>query len=259
MDKILSTNALSVGYDKKIIVEDVEISIAAGCITTLIGPNGSGKTTILKTILRQLAPIEGCVFLSGKSLAEIKGNDLARQMAMVTTQRPRTDTQTCRDVVSMGRYPYTGYLGILTDEDRSKVDSAMDFMQVSSIADRDFQAISDGQRQRVMIARAICQEPQILVLDEPTSFLDIKFKLDILKSIYTLAKRDNMAVIMSLHELDLAKRISDEIVCVEHDHIGKVGKPEDIFTGGYIQQLYGIDKEYFDETNGMLVVPDWNV
>lgn len=254
----LRAEKLSVGYGKTIVVDDINFEIIPGKITTLIGPNGSGKTTILKTLLRQIEPLMGCIYLSDSSVKNMKNQDIARLMAMVTTKRPHTDMMTCRDVVSTGRYPYTGHLGILSDNDNAEVDKAMDFMQVNDIADRDFLAVSDGQKQRIMLARAICQNPKVLILDEPTSFLDIKFKLDILKSIYKLSRNENVSVIMSLHELDLARGISDEIICVEDGRIGKIGTPKDIFTGGYIQKLYGIDKECFDEEKGMLLMPKWD-
>lgn len=258
MNNILKTDSLTVGYGKNVVVQDVNIEVLPGKIITLIGPNGSGKTTILKTILRQLEPISGCIYLSDIPFNDLKGADIAKKMAMVTTNRPKTDMMTCYDIIASGRYPYTGKLGLLTKDDIEKVNNAIDFMDVRDIVNRDFQAISDGQKQRVMIARAVCQEPEVLLLDEPTSFLDIKYKIDILNSIYKLARENNTAVVMSLHELDLAKNISDEIVCVENDKIGKIGRSEEVFVDGYIQKLYGIDKEYFDEEKGVIKMPSWS-
>lgn len=255
MNNILEFDNLCVGYGKKIIVDGINIAVNPGKIITLIGPNGSGKTTVLKTILRQIEPISGCVYLNEKPMDRLDGNTIARHISMVTTKRPKTEIMTCREVVSTGRYPYTGRFGILSESDATKVEEAIKFMQIEDIADTDFKAISDGQKQRVMIARAICQEPKILVLDEPTSYLDIRYKLDILSKIRILAKEKNVAIIMSLHELDLAKKISDEIVCVENNHIGRVGLPQEIFSDGYIQKLYGIDEKFFDEENGMLIIP----
>lgn len=257
MSNILKMENLAAGYGKKIVVGDVDLSIESGCIMTLIGPNGSGKTTILKTILRQLEPVSGCIYLNGCLLNELSGNEIAKSISMVTTKRPKTDIMTCEEVVSTGRYPYTGRLGILSENDTKKVREAISFMQIQEIAECDFNAISDGQRQRVMIARAICQEPEVLVLDEPTSYLDIRYKLDILEKIRILAREKRVAVVMSLHELDLAKKISDMIVCVEDNRIGLVGSPKEIYSNGYIQRLYGIDKDSFDEENGMLIIPEW--
>jgi len=256
MNSILETKSLSAGYGKKIIVNDVNLDIEPGKIMTLIGPNGSGKTTILKTILRQLEPVSGCIYLNGEMLNKLDGNTIARNISMVTTKRPKTEVMSCREVVSTGRYPYTGRLGILSKEDALIVDDAISFMQIEDISECDFNTISDGQKQRVMLARAICQQPRVLVLDEPTSYLDIRYKLDILKKIRILAREKNVAIIMSLHELDLAKKISDIIVCVEDNHVGMIGTAEDVFSKGYIPKLYGIDENSFDEKNGMLIIED---
>lgn len=257
MSSIVETKSLGVGYGKRVIVGNVNLSIDPGKIYTLIGPNGSGKTTVLKTILGQIGILEGEISLVGKHIGELSGNEIAKLMSMVTTKRPNTELMTCRDVVATGRYPFTGRFGILSKEDWEKVDWAIDFVGAGDTIDCDFQKISDGQKQRIMIARAICQEPKVLVLDEPTSFLDIKYKLEILECIYKLSRDNNTAIIMSLHELDLARSISDVIICVENDHIGRVGSAKEIYSDGYIQKLYGIDKDYFDEERGIVVPKLW--
>ena len=132
----------------------------------------------------------------------------------------------CEEVVESGRFPYTGRLGILSDYDHKQVAEAMELVHVTELADRNFNCISDGQRQRVMLARAICQEPDILVLDEPTSFLDIRHKLELLSILKDLVRQKNLAVILSLHELDLAQKISDFVVCIKDDHIDRYGPPD---------------------------------
>ena len=253
----ISLDNLSVGYNGKALIDDIELQVRPGHIVTLIGPNGAGKSTILKSIIRELKPINGVVYLSGRNSSELKSDEVAKELSLVMTERPRAELMTCREVVATGRYPYTGRLGILSEEDWQKVDDAIKLVGVNDTADKDFECISDGQRQRVMLAKAICQEPKILILDEPTSFLDIRFKLDILSTIHRLAREKKIAVIMSLHELELAKGISDIIACVEGNHIGKIGSPDEIFTGGYIQRLYGIDEESFDEKTGMIILPEW--
>ncbi len=253
----ISLENLSVGYDNRALVSDICLAVKPGQIVTLIGPNGAGKSTILKSIIRELKLIDGVIMLSGKDSMSLKGEELAKELSMVMTERPRTELMTCREVVATGRYPYTGRLGILSEADWKIVDEAMELVGATDTAAQDFTRISDGQRQRVMLARAICQEPKILVLDEPTSFLDIRFKLDILSTIHKLARQRKIAVIMSLHELELVRGISDVIACVEGDHIGRIGRPDEIFTGGYIQRLYGIDEASFDEKTGMLILPKW--
>ena len=241
---------LSVGYNGKPLIEHINIGVKKGEIVTLIGPNGSGKSTILKSITRQLRLLGGRVSFDEQNIHQMSYREMSTKMAVVLTERMRPELMTCHDIVATGRYPYTGRLGILSAEDWKLVDDAMQLVHARDTADRNFSQISDGQRQRVMLARAICQEPRILILDEPTSYLDMRYKIDILSSIRRLAAERNMAVVMSLHELDLALKVSDVIACVEGDHIGKTGTPEEVFSGDYIQKLYGVDAECFDPRTG---------
>lgn len=248
--KGLSCRKMDVGYGKKIILQNVELVVEPGKILTLIGPNGSGKSTILKSITRQLKLLAGTVSLSGQDMQDMSGNQIAKKMSMVMTERPRAELMTCREVVATGRYPYVGRMGILRNEDWAAVDEAMKLVHADDVAANSFLEISDGQRQRVMLARALCQEPEVLVLDEPTSFLDMRYKLDILTSIRRLASKKQIAVIMSLHELELAMKVSDTIACVDHTSLSAVGTPEEIFSGDRIQKLYGVKKEEFNPLTG---------
>ena len=158
-------------------------------------------------------------------------------------------------MVATGRYPYTGKFGVLSKEDWKLVDEAMELVHIHELADRDFSKTSDGQKQRVMLARAICQQPDIIILDEPTSFLDIRYKLEFLSIIQNMSRERNLSVIMSLHELDLAGRISDKIACVRGDKVDRFGTPEEIFTQGYIPQLYQMTTGSYDERTGDLELP----
>ncbi|MDD3277423.1 MAG: ATP-binding cassette domain-containing protein [Lachnospiraceae bacterium] len=246
---------LAVGYDGRALIHDICIEIQKGEIVTLIGPNGSGKSTILKSITRQLRLIGGKVIFEENNLQELSYKKLATQMAVVLTERMKPELMTCHDIVATGRYPYTGRLGVLSREDEKKVEGAMEAVHASELGSRDFNAISDGQRQRILLARAICQEPDIIVLDEPTSYLDIKHKLELLSILRNMAKKKNITVIMSLHEIDLAQKISDKIVCVNGDVISHFGKPEDIFKEDTIRKLYGIDNGFYDPCFGSIELP----
>lgn len=239
---VIKTEKLSVGYAGRIVAEGVEIELRAGEIVTLIGSNGSGKSTLLKTIAAQLEPIGGMVWIAGKPQKEISGKELAQRLALVLTMQLQTDRMTCEDVVSAGRYPYTGRLGILSEEDREKVEAAMKMTDALELKDADFHAISDGQRQRVLLARAICQEPEVILLDEPTSFLDIKYKLELLSVLKRMAEEKGTAILLTLHEPELARKISDKVICVKDGRIEKIGSPEQVLTEEYICHLYDLEK-----------------
>lgn len=246
------TEGLTVGYHGTPLIQNIDICLKRGEILTLIGPNGAGKTTILKSIIKQLALIAGTVFLDGQNMEALSGKELSKKMSVVLTERVRPEMMTCEDVVATGRYPYTGKFGVLTEQDRRIVKDAMELVHIQELKDRDFTKTSDGQKQRVMLARAICQEPDIIVLDEPTSYLDIRHKLEFLSIIQDMSRKRNLSVIMSLHELELAQRISDKIACVKGDHVDRFGSPEEIFTPGYITELYGMTVGAYDERSGNL-------
>ena len=214
----LQTDALSVGYNGKTLISKVALSVQRGRIVTLIGPNGSGKSTILKTIIGQLPSISGSVFLDGADMRSRSRGDVARRMAILMTARMDPELMTCRDVVSTGRYPYTGHLGVLRPEDKAIVEQSLRETDALDFADRPFQSISDGQWQRVLLARALCQQP----------------------------REEHLSVLMSLHELDLAARVSDTVVCVAGDRIDRVGPPSEIFTPDYIAALYRMEPGKYD-------------
>ena len=176
----ITTEKISVGYDGQPLIEEVEIALRKGEILTLLGPNGAGKSTILKSITRQLATISGTVYLDKEKMAKMTNKEVSQKLAVVLTERMRPELMTCEDIVATGRYPYTGTLGILSAEDKTKVKKSMETVHAWDLKDRDFTAISDGQRQRILLARAICQEPEVMILDEPTSYLDIRHKLELL-------------------------------------------------------------------------------
>lgn len=246
------THNMAVGYGHVPLIEQIELHVRRGEIVTLIGPNGAGKSTILRSVIRQLGLIGGTVYLDGASMKNMPEKKIAKQMSVLMTERIHTELMTCEDVVGTGRYPYTGRLGILTAGDIKKVHEAMELVHTQELAGRDFSEISDGQKQRILLARAICQEPKVIVLDEPTSFLDIRHKLELLTILKDLVNEKKVAVLMSLHELDLAQKLSDYIVCVNGTAIERCGPPEEIFTSSYITKLYGITKGSYHAELGCL-------
>ena len=275
---ILQSRDLAAGYGGRAVLRDMSFSVRPGEILTLIGPNGAGKSTLLKTIARQLEPLAGTVLLDGENLSGMAENTLAKSLSILTTERVRAERMCCAEVVATGRYPYTGRLGILSEHDRAVGGVAAESLSdlVANVAgfdegehegvgvardrgsrelqladgggygsvkleDLSFDQISDGQRQRIMLARALCQEPEVLLLDEPTSFLDVRYQVEFLTTLKRLVRGKSIAVVMSLHELNCAECIADTVLCVRNGGIDRIGSPDDIFRSEYIEELYGMD------------------
>lgn len=251
-DFFFHTNQLTVGYNGKPLIRDIEIQLNRGQILTLIGPNGAGKSTILKSITKNLKAIHGAIYINGSSIDDISNKALASSVAVVLTEKPKTELMTCEDIVATGRYPYTGRLGILSDQDREAVHEAMDMVNAWPLREQDFSRTSDGQRQRILLARAICQQPEIIVLDEPTSFLDVRYELELLGILRTMAETKGIAVIMSLHELDMAQKVSDFVMCVKGEYITRYGTPQQIFRRDFIHELYELNGGTYNELFGSL-------
>ena len=251
-ESYFETRNLSIGYHGTPVIRNISMKIRKGEIVALIGPNGAGKSTFLKTVARDLPIISGEVLLEGKAIQSFSYKALSKKMAVILTERIKVDLTTCRDIVATGRYPYTGRLGVLRPEDEKAVDEAMETVHALDLAERDFTAISDGQRQRILLARAICQEPELILLDEPTSFLDVRHKLDLLSILTRMARKKNITVIMSLHEIDLAEKVADKIITVKGDTMFGWGTPTEIFDEARIRQLYDIDNGFFDPLFGSI-------
>lgn len=251
-DFLFSARDLAVGYQKRPLISGISVDLKRGSILTLIGPNGAGKSTVLKTITRQLAPVAGKVYIEGRDLQSFAPAELARRMAVVLTERVRPEMMTCYEVAAMGRYPHTGRFGALTKHDHEVVSSALRRVRAEDIADRDFDRISDGQRQRVLLARALCQEPELLVLDEPTSFLDIRHKIDLLDILLEESRSRGTTVILSLHEIDLAEKISDLVMCLKGDRVWRLGPPTAVFSDEAIADLYGLERGSYLTSRGSI-------
>jgi len=246
---------LAIGYGKTPLMEHICLGVEKGSILTLIGPNGAGKSTLLKTLAAQLAPQGGAVLLDGRSLADYSGRERARKMALMVPHTRRTELTTCFEMASAGRYPYTGRLGVLSAEDKQQVHAALALVGAEALANRDFNCISDGQRQRVLLARAICQQPELILLDEPTSFLDIKGKAELLAILKSLARDKKMAVILSLHELELAQKVSDKVVCVSAAGVSDVLTPQQAFARENICKIYNLTDEQYTFLYGAVKKP----
>jgi len=246
MKAIIRLNGLSVGYEGDAIIENIDLDIGKGEIVTLIGPNGAGKSTILKTISKQLQPVSGVVYVSGRELREFGSSELAKVLSLLLTERIDPEYMTGRDIIETGRYPYTGKMGILNEKDHAVVDGIIKLLRISELAERPFRKLSDGQKQRILIGRALAQEPEILILDEPMSYLDIRHKLELIEILKKLRSEKNITIVMSLHEFELARVIADKVICVGEEGISRAGKPEEVLQPDVLKDLYGITDEQFE-------------
>lgn len=238
---VVRADGLEVGYEGIALLRDVSMHVEPGRIVTLVGPNGAGKSTLLRTLAGLLEPVSGSVMVLGKDLGDYRARELSLVRSVLLTDRLKPELLTCEDVVSAGRYPHTGRMGVLTGADRAKVRAAMEQLEVWDLRARDFMRLSDGQKQRVMLARALCQCPQVLMLDEPTSYLDIRYQIKLCRVLRTLAREQGVCIVMSLHELVLARQVSNWLVCVKDHTILRQGTPDDIFGTGVIDELFDLE------------------
>ncbi|CCQ93359.1 ABC transporter related [[Clostridium] ultunense Esp] len=249
------TKDLKVGYQQRIVVDDINIDLSRGEILCLLGPNGCGKSTILKTIIDHIKRLDGSITVLGKDLNVLSNKDRAKEMSIVLTEKISPEMMTAEEVVATGRYPYTNHFGKLTDEDWKIINESIEIVDGQSLRHKEFKALSDGEKQRVMIARAICQESDIMVLDEPTSFLDIRFKIDLLNILGKLSLDKNKTIIMSLHEIDLVPKIADKVLLIKNGKIYKYGTPEDVITDEAVNEVYDLNSGSFNTIIGNIELP----
>ena len=241
----MKIDKLKAGYRKKIIINEFSVEIEKGEIISLIGPNGGGKSTLLKSISGQINPLSGSVFIGKEDIRNIPLRKLSKRMSIITTERVRTQHMTCRDVVLSGRLPYSDSFGLFNDTDQKAADNAMELMKISDLSEESYEELSDGQKQRALIARAICQEPEYMIMDEPTSYLDIRHKLELMEVLRKLSS-DGMTVIASLHEPQLALRISNRLLLVQDNGNILIATPDEVLRTGVIKDLYGLTDEMYE-------------
>ena len=247
---MLDVKDLHAGYGGIEIVHGVSFSVASGKILTFIGQNGSGKSTLLKTLSGHIPPISGEIMINGRNVSSLSRSEHAKLVSAMLTDRPKTEMMTCRDVVETGRFPYTGTFGLLGEKDKRSVAEAMELTDTSGLSDKYFSEISDGQKQRVMLARAVCREPKVLLFDEPTSFLDIHYKLTFLEMLDRLRKERNIAIVMSLHETDLASRISDTVMLLKNGECTGIGDPGVLLDRNALIKHFDISESLYDKYHG---------
>jgi len=247
---ILCAKDVSLGYGHKIIVEKLNIEIRKAEIVTIIGPNGSGKSTILKALARYLKPFKGKVLLENEDISKLNTKDVAKRMAILPQVKSVPNDFSVENLVGYGRFPHMKFGQRMRKEDYEIVDWAIEKTGLEELRYRKLDSLSGGERQRAWIAMALAQKPEILLLDEPTTFLDISYQLEVLELVKELNKTLGLTIIMVLHDLNQAARYSHKIVAIKNGQVHSSGKPYSLLTKDFLKTVFRIDADMLeDETN----------
>ncbi len=247
----LEVKALTAGYGAKLVLDGVEFEIPPGKIMTLVGANGSGKSTLLKVVGRLLKPRTGCVLLDGKEVHACDTAALARKMAILPQLHHVSGETTVRELVGYGRYPYRSGFGVLSLRDREVIEEILRLSRLVPFQERKLSTLSGGERQRAWIAMTLAQEPKILLLDEPTTFLDIRSQFEVIELVRDLNRRCGITVLMVLHDLNLAARCSDFIVTLKGKRIRHIGTPREILQPEILREVFEIESQVYVGTDGI--------
>ncbi|GFN34137.1 ABC transporter ATP-binding protein [Paenibacillus xylaniclasticus] len=248
----LTTAQLNIAYDDRLIVQNLNIGIPTGKITALVGSNGSGKSTILKTMARIMSPAAGQVLLDGKSIHKQSTKEVAKQLAILPQNPTAPDGLTVSELVSYGRFPYQKGFGSLTKEDRSVIHWAIEATGMGEFADRPVDQLSGGQRQRAWIAMALAQETDILFLDEPTTFLDMAHQLEVLQLLQKLNEENNRTVVMVVHDLNHASRYAHHMIAISKGKVMGEGTPQEVMTPQIFRDVFNIEADIvYDPRTGV--------
>lgn len=238
---MLRFERVSFSYPAGFALQDVDLEVPEQCFLALIGPNGSGKTTLLRLMSKLLQPESGHVYLNGKSLAQFTARELAQQMAVISSEQYFEFPFSVADVVAMGRFPHLGRLQQMSRQDWEIVDEALRMTQTDPLRERPISQLSSGERQRVLIGRAVAQKPSILVLDEPNAHLDINHQIAIFHLLQFLNQKHAMTVVVVLHDLTAAAAFCESVALLHRGRLVKRGKPEEVITEETIRSTYGAE------------------
>lgn len=255
MKEILQLENLAIGYpigkrQYKTVVSGISTSLYAGELVCLLGPNGAGKSTLMRTISGTQKPLQGRVLLHGENVHELIPKQLAKQLSLVLTERAQSGMLTAYEVVALGRYPFTDWTGRLTKTDHERIAWAIQTVGAEDLAHRVLTQLSDGERQKVMVARALAQEPEVMILDEVTAFLDLPRRVEIMQLLRNLAHLTGKAILLSSHDMDLALRSADRLWLLPKGGNLHVGAPEDLVLTGDFEQAFAIEGVTFDRHSG---------
>lgn len=253
MNAKLEINHLTYGYDKRTILKDITFQARSGSLVSLVGPNGSGKSTLLKNIIRILTPWEGCIRIDSKDVASMSRIETAKTVTYVPQSIQNPFPHSVYDVIYMGRRPHLGWFQKKVDKE--KVWEIMNIMGLTELALRTFTELSGGQQQKVLIARALAQDTQLILLDEPTSNLDIWHQLDVLNVVHHLVKKNGVTVIMAMHDLNLAAKYSDDILMMKNGKLAALGDPLSVLTPDTISDVYRVKSHVATLEEQSFVIP----
>lgn len=238
---MINIENFSVGYNNKVIVKDFNLKVEKGDILTIIGPNGSGKSTVLKSIGRLLKPMDGVIYLDGNLLCNMSTKNIAKEMACLSQHNSAPKDMTIRKIVGFGRNPHKTWFESLDKEDEEIIDWAIENTNLKHMENKKITSISGGERQRAWLAMALAQKPKVLLLDEPTTYLDINNQIEILELVKKLNEELNLTVIMVLHDLNQAAKYSNKVLVLKDGKIQALGKPEEILNKELIRNVYSVD------------------
>ncbi len=261
MNVLLRTEKLSIGYrarrnEQRVIASELDLTLHAGELVCLLGANGVGKSTLMRTLAGMHAPIGGQIFAGDDLLSALPPLELAKRISIVLTERADVGLLSAYDVVALGRHPYTDWLGRLTASDHAAVWAAICAVSAESLANRPISELSDGERQKIMIARALAQDPTVILLDEPTAFLDLPRRVEIMHTLRKLARDQKRAVLLSTHDLDLALRNADRVWLFAGDGHLHIGAPEDLVISGALRDAFRDEGVHFDAMRGTFSLPN---
>jgi iron complex transport system ATP-binding protein len=253
----LRTEAVTIGYGGDPVVRDLSITLADGQVTTIVGPNGCGKSTLLRTMSRLLKPTSGKVLLDGESIHDLHTRDVARTMALLPQSPIAPDGLLVRDLVGRGRHPHQRWFSQWSPEDERIVDLALEMTDTAALRDRPLDQLSGGQRQRAWIAMTLAQDTDLLLLDEPTTYLDLAHQVEVLDLVTRLNRERGRTVVMVLHDLNLAARYSDTIAVMKEGVLVTQGNPTEVFTSAMLAETFGLDADVLtDPRTGLpIIVP----